>query len=561
MYYLGIDFGTSFTKAAVYSTDTQGYYAVKLGNAGVQRNDGRIPTVAFFQNEENVPKIGDEAVNGKKMPNGEFIYNFKPELDTLSDEKSDRRNKLSIVIVEFFKHVKACAELQFNQTFKDVVITVPASAPKGGVRYQIMRTAAKKAGFEDILMIPEPVAAAYYLLEDRIHSTELNNSTYLIYDFGGGTFDTSVITISDQQIQVIDESVGSDNEQKWGGIYIDSLVGMDYIKKCKYAQDLVRTLRDNSKPYGLRMDASDHIQDEPIKAKEALTKDEIYANPFGYSLTREDFESFIQEMVNNTIQCTLSLINSAEKEKLCDGIHSVKTVFLVGGTSQIPLVSKRWHFQKTSLKASFDIETRPELNIVALGASRYRDLKLSPNQLNEKGIEKAKEGDYKKAAAYFNNAGDLESLYWMGVLYYIGGIGRKRKPTKAFQLFMQSNLFDESKLMMALMKFKGDGVKKNDNQSKLLISKLPDSKLKASLERAIENNYDDIDLNTIYGFDAKTLFASSRPKSSDLPSLKSLLLKPTNFDINSLNSKMLGALGLGLFATIMMSKKNDNNNV
>ncbi len=529
MYYLGIDFGTSYTKAAVYDTSKpDSYYAVKLANVGIQNDDGRIPTVAFFDEKGGTPIIGNEAINSRKKPSGTFFSNFKPELDSLSYGDSNRQNKLSSIVVEFLKHIKKCAEEQikreFNadQKFKEVVLTVPASAPKDGIRYRIMREAAKKAGFEDVLIIPEPVAAAYCLLKDNIHSAKFDDSLYLICDFGGGTFDTSIIRILEQQIQVVDESVGSDNEQKWGGIYIDSLVGADYIKRGRRAQHLVSIIEDKALSREDRLNASDELSKASIRFKETLSERESCSDDFQYSLSRSEFESIIKEMVDNTIQCTRSLIDSAHEEKLCEDIKSVKTVFLVGGTSQIPFVYKRWQHQRDEVnKASFDIERIKELNVVAKGASRYRDLKLSPSQLNDKGKEKALNGDFMKAAAFFNNAGDKESVYWLGVLYYMGVIGRKRQPAKAYKLFEQAISIDDAKLMMALMRFNGDGVIKNDEQVKLLLKKLPDSelddskKLRLALESVVSGKGNENDLNTIYQFDPKSLFAVKRKVSTE----------------------------------------------
>lgn len=557
MLYLGIDFGTSFTKAAVYNTTDNNYTAIKLGK------NTSIPTVAFFVDGNDDPYIGDEAINYKKMPNGLFFNNFKPELDTLSDESSDRRIKISSIIVKYFVYIKGCAQEQIKQTFNieqdfnEVVITVPASSPKDGTRYQIMKNAAKEAGFKDILIVSEPVAAAYYLLGDRVHSEELDDSLFLIYDFGGGTFDTSIIKISDQQIQVIDESIGSDNEQKWGGIYIDSRIGMDYIKRSDYAKKLVSLIKDNSQPVDIRINASENITSVPTKAKEYLSQYDEYTNDFGYTLLREDFEGLIQDMVDNTIQCTQSLIDSASKEKLCEGISSVKKVFLVGGTSQIPLVYKRWLHHKNSVNndASYELEVKKELDIVALGASRYRDLKLSPSQLNEKGIEKAKNGEYMKAAAFFNNAADKEGQYWLGVLYYLGAIGRKRQPAKAYKYFTKAFLLDDANLMMALMRFDGDGVLKDDSKAKKLLKKLPDSTLKTALESVIENNYDENHLRTIYDFNAATLFSKGSPN----PIKESSFLDGVIKEIKKSNTLKLGLglLAAAMIANNMANKKND----
>ena len=174
----------------------------------------------------------------------------------------------------------------------------------------------------------------------------------------------------------------------------------------------------------------------------------------------------------------------------------------MGGTSQIPLVTSRWQFQKSAHKANFSIDAKNELNIIALGAARYRDLRLSPQQLNTKGKEIALSGNYRKAAAYFNNAGDGEGLYNLGLLYYLGVIGRKRQPAKAYKLFLESN-YKDSKLLMALMKFNNDGVIKDDETAKELRGNLPDSALKVALESVLSGGRSHEDLNTIYQFDVK----------------------------------------------------------
>ena len=136
-----------------------------------------------------------------------------------------------------------------------------------------MKRCAEIAGFKDVIIIPEPEAAAYYLLGNRVRSQEMNNKLFLIYDFGGGTFDTSIIKVYDEHIQVVDESVGSDNEQKWGGIYIDSLIGMDYIRKSDYAKGRVQILKDQNSSFAQRLNASDHLRDYPVRIKTTLSKE------------------------------------------------------------------------------------------------------------------------------------------------------------------------------------------------------------------------------------------------------------------------------------------------
>lgn len=67
MYQLGIDFGTSFTKAAVYEVGTDNYYPVPL-DTGAKRKDRSIPSVAYVSSNGQSIRIGDEAINSRKEP-------------------------------------------------------------------------------------------------------------------------------------------------------------------------------------------------------------------------------------------------------------------------------------------------------------------------------------------------------------------------------------------------------------------------------------------------------------------------------------------------------------
>lgn len=70
MYQLGIDFGTSFTKAAVYEVGTNNKPRPVPLSSGAKREDYCIPTVAFVSNNGGKITIGDEALNSKNNPYG-----------------------------------------------------------------------------------------------------------------------------------------------------------------------------------------------------------------------------------------------------------------------------------------------------------------------------------------------------------------------------------------------------------------------------------------------------------------------------------------------------------
>lgn len=494
MYYLGIDFGTSFTKAVVYDSKTDRDIPIAM-----------MPTVAM--NTAGGILIGEAAENAKQTNVGSFYYNFKTELDTAPDDKIELYEP---IIQKFLDSIKKAAEAKIRQTFDEVVLTIPACAPEGGRRYMLMQRCAKKVGFKDVIIMYEPEAAAYCLLDGSVHSPAMQDKQFLIYDFGGGTFDTSIIKLSDNQIFVIDESVGSDNRQKWGGIYIDQIVRNDFIERSTYAQQQCQNLKSSRNAID-RFAAADNLRRIPVRAKERLSISNSFTHQ-QYTLTREDFNDMIIQMVDNTRTATIDLLDNASKEKRCDDISAVKTVFLVGGTSQIPLVKQRWEFVKQSTKdAKFDIVVKKELDVIARGAARYRHLRLSSNELIKRGKKFALQGNYKKADAYFNNADPVYGKFYIGLLYYLGAIGRKRQPAKAFKLFLDSNQA-ESGLMCALMLFKGDGVRKNDDDafhSLKWFFQRPDTdghKLADCLHRVLKGEIDARELDYIYNFDVTQFF-------------------------------------------------------
>jgi len=98
MYQLGIDFGTSFTKAAVYEVGTDNYYPVPL-DTGAKRKDRSIPSVAYVSSNGQSIRIGDEAINSRKEPRVKFYHSFKPELDTIDKEILTHRE---IIVRTFF---------------------------------------------------------------------------------------------------------------------------------------------------------------------------------------------------------------------------------------------------------------------------------------------------------------------------------------------------------------------------------------------------------------------------------------------------------------------------
>lgn len=392
MMYLGIDFGTSYTKAAVFNPTTQETKMVQLNTIssynGVSVSKNIMPTAVYVKPLNNGKydfSVGYEAINRRLLPEGVLYEKFKTRLDAVPGSENYRDIDVQLVSV-VLKFIRLKANKQFGQDFKSVVLTIPASATKGGPRWKLMLKSAKMAGFSNVKIIAEPEAAAYCLLGHRLNYKHIpNNSYYLIYDFGGGTFDTSIVRVCDHQLFVENESIGSDNSQRWGGIYIDDIIKRDYIKRSASALALVRKLQTEDLDPATQRNISDHFRTEPINAKCWLSSNSYFKNFYqDYVLNKSEFEKMIESMVDSTIDCSISLVQSTEIADAKLDLSKIHSVYLVGGTSRIPLISLSWERIKKGKMASFEIISCP-LEVVAQGAAKYNYFKVSDKKLIEEG--------------------------------------------------------------------------------------------------------------------------------------------------------------------------------
>ena len=255
-------------------------------------------------------------------------------------------NYLSLpeVASEIFKYLKSEAELSLDYKLKKAVISVPAYFDDNA-RGQVL-FAAKLAGLEVIRLISEPTAAAYAYGLNR-----QKEGAYLVYDFGGGTFDVSILNMQTGILQVV--ATGGDN--MLGGDDIDMLLARYISKKI-----------------------SAEINDEIIllakKSKEDLSIEDcvdiLYKNN-KIKLSRNEFEELIFPIIEKTIKVAKNTLYDTNNINL-DGI------ILVGGSTRIPLIP-------VLLKKSFKTEIYSDIDpdkVVALGAAlQAENLSSRPKSL------------------------------------------------------------------------------------------------------------------------------------------------------------------------------------
>jgi molecular chaperone DnaK len=246
------------------------------------------------------------------------------------------------ISAEILKKLKIDAEEKLHDEVTHAVITVPAYFTEK--QKNATKIAAQLAGLKVKKLLAEPTAAAIAYGVDNIRPGEAK--TVLIYDFGGGTFDLSILNIVDGQY--IEAGTGGD---RWlGGDDIDRKLQQMIIDKVQEQnciadlQALIDNLPDKKR---FNFEGEMKIKTEEVKIQLSSSKtapviiDGILEDENGDSIdidiiiTREEFEKEIAPFIERSIE----LIDDLLKE-VCYDISMIDHILLVGGTSCIPLVKQ-----------------------------------------------------------------------------------------------------------------------------------------------------------------------------------------------------------------------------
>ena len=255
----------------------------------------------------------------------------------------------SYILVELKKR----AEHILKTPVTKAVITVPAYF--NDTQRQATRDAGKLAGLDVLRIINEPTAAslAYGL---GLDPTE--EKTIAVYDLGGGTFDISILKISNGIFEVL----STNGDTYLGGDDLDRAI-IEYWMK----QMGVDNLEDHKNlKQELRLAAE--------KAKIALSNSDLFESEFAgekISITKEVFEKLIEPIVQKTIE----LSKLAMKDAALD-IKDINTVLMVGGSTRVPLVKKT---VSTFFNQAVNDSVNPD-EVVALGAAVQADILSGNNQ-------------------------------------------------------------------------------------------------------------------------------------------------------------------------------------
>jgi len=357
---VGIDLGTSTSLVA----------AIKDGKPTLilnERGKTITPSVVGFS-ETGELLVGEAAKNQAVAHPDRTVSSIKRIMGTNQRVKLGGKEytpqEISALILA---KLKRDAETYFGQPVAEAVITVPAYFTDA--QRQATKDAGEIAGFTVERIINEPTAAA--LAYGFQHQDE--SKTILVYDFGGGTFDVSIIKMVEGAFKVLSSS----GNNRLGGDDFDQIVS-DYlfqVFKDKEGVDLANISNEK-----MRLSIKQRITEAAEKAKIDLsTLLESNINiPFLYSegdepkhldvtLTRAEFDSMTESLVEATREPLEKAFEAAGVDK--DGIDSV---ILVGGTTRMPSVKR---FVTEILEREPLAEIHPE-ECVAIGAAVQAGVKV-----------------------------------------------------------------------------------------------------------------------------------------------------------------------------------------
>ena len=317
---IGIDLGTTNSCVAVF----EGGEPIVITNPEGARTTPSV--VAFAKNGERL--VGQVEKRQAVTNPDKTVASIKRKMGTDSkvtiDGKAYTPQEISAMVLQ---KLKADAEAYLGTTVTDAVITVPAYFTDA--QRQATKDAGRIAGLDVKRIINEPTAAALAYGMDKEESQKI-----MVFDLGGGTFDVSLLDISDGVFEVL----ATAGNNALGGDDFDERV-MNWMAE---------TFAQENGGIDLRKDkmALQRLKDAAEKAKIELsgvmssnislpfiTADATGPKHFEATLTRAKFDELTHDLVEATMEPTRKVLRDAGLSA-----SEVSKVLLVGGSTRIPAV-------------------------------------------------------------------------------------------------------------------------------------------------------------------------------------------------------------------------------
>ncbi|MGD8607942.1 MAG: molecular chaperone DnaK [Myxococcales bacterium] len=365
---IGIDLGTTNSVVAVM----EGKDPKVIVN---EEGDRITPSVVAWDDQGEI--LVGQIAKRQAITNPEgTVYSAKRFIGRRFDELGDDANRMPFKVIELkngdagfevrgkklappevsaqvLRKLKKAAENYLGETVTDAVITVPAYFNDS--QRQATKDAGKIAGLNVKRIVNEPTAAA---LAYGLDKTE--DHLIAVYDFGGGTFDISILEVGDKVVDVI----STNGDTHLGGDDIDQRI-IEYLES-EFKKDTGIDVSGDKMVVQRLKDAAEKAKIELSTKLETtvnlpfLTADAAGPKHLNIRITRAKLESMIDSLVQRTLEPCKKALSDAGKTAA-----DISEIVLVGGSTRIPLVQE-------AVTKFFGKEPHKGVNpdeVVALGAA------------------------------------------------------------------------------------------------------------------------------------------------------------------------------------------------
>lgn len=336
---IGIDLGTTNSCVAIFEGSS---YKI------IENSEGARTTPSFITIKDGETNVGASSKRQAVTTPKNTIFSVKRLMGVRADSEVAKTVKASVpydiishkgdawvkiedkeyspseISSKILQKIKRDVEAYLGETVDKAVITVPAYF--NDAQRQATKDAGKIAGLEVLRIINEPTAAALaYGLDKQ------ENSTIVVYDLGGGTFDVSILEVGDGIIEVL----STNGDTFLGGEDFDNRL-LKYIAEQFKKEQGVDLLTDSMALQRLKEAAEKAKIELSSRSQTEINLPFISAGSSGpihlvTTITRAKFESLVDDLIARSLE-------SCKKALKDSGLTTVDEVVLVGGMTRMPAV-------------------------------------------------------------------------------------------------------------------------------------------------------------------------------------------------------------------------------
>lgn len=354
---VGIDLGTTNSAIAVLREGEP--MPIRMSGSGEI-----MPSAVMIDRDGGI-EVGQAAYQAAELKWRAVAREFKRSMGTEEPFRlSGHVRTPEQLSAEVLRVLRGEAEVQLGEPIPSAVITVPAMFTLAAC--EATTQAASLAGLEQIELLQEPIAAgiAYGV------ASGASSGYWVVYDLGGGTFDSALLSIRDGRLQIVDHA----GDDLLGGKNFDETL-LDHVVDQLRAQFGYRIEGAVRRSEGRRQKLYAVLKAECERAKIRLTREETVRVTVddledddgreildGVTIVRSTYESLISPLVDRTASVTRDLL----ARNSLDARH-IGRVIMVGGPTVTPFIR-----QRVRERVGVELETRLDpMIIVAMGAAIY----------------------------------------------------------------------------------------------------------------------------------------------------------------------------------------------